>query len=286
MTRSFSLSTARGVLDLAARTHIMGIVNVTPDSFSDGGRLGSAEAAVAEALEQVRQGADIIDVGGESTRPTAEAVPEAEELDRVLPVIAGLRAAGCEAIVSVDTTKAAVARQAIAAGADLVNDISAMRFDPDMPAACAEMGCPVILMHIRGRPAEMQARARYGDVVTEVVAELASAVEEAVAAGVRREAILIDPGIGFAKTAAHNLALLNRLDALAALACPVVVGASRKSFLGEVLGLPADQRLEGTLAITALAVARGAHVIRVHDVEPNVRAARVADAVVSSRVES
>ncbi len=282
MSHGFRLETARGALDLTARTHIMGILNVTPDSFADGGRFHAPEAAVARAREMVRQGADIIDVGGESTRPGSEGVTASDEWARVAPVIDQLRADGCDAVISIDTTKAAVARRALAAGADLVNDVSALRFDPEMAPLCAQAGCPVILMHTRGRPRDMQTRANYGDVLAEVAGELSEAVGAALEAGVRGESLLIDPGIGFAKTPEHNLQLLNRLDELARLGRPIVVGASRKSFIGHVLDLPLADRLEGTLALTALAVARGAHVVRVHDVAANVRAARMADAIVRS----
>ncbi len=254
---------------------IMGIVNVTPDSFSDGGRWADPEAAVAHALSLAEEGADLVDLGGESTRPGAPEVPADEELRRVVPVIERLRARGFSLPISVDTSKGQVGRAALAAGADLVNDVRALA-DPDLARAAAEAGAAVVLMHSRGPSAS---RAAYGDVVAEVKAELAAALARAEAAGVARERTILDPGLGFAKTPAHSLALLGALPALRALGRPLLVGPSRKSFLGAVTGAPVDRRLPGTLAAVTAAVLGGAEWVRVHDVAPAREAARVAAAI-------
>jgi dihydropteroate synthase len=278
---------------------MMGVVNVTPDSFSDGGLFLGPAAAVAHALELAGEGADIIDVGGESTRPGAEPVPVEEELRRVEPVVAGILAAGTNAQVSVDTCKAAVARAALRAGASFVNDVSALRADPTMVEVLAHSDCECCLMHMRGEPRTMQADPRYGDVVDDVKAFLEERMAWAVREGVREERIVLDPGIGFGKTVAHNLALLARLDELVALGRPVLVGTSRKSFLGRILaaaetagtGTPADRvepvpparRLPGTIATNVLAYARGASVFRVHEVAPVRAALAVAAATLDPR---
>ncbi len=255
----------------------MGVVNVTPDSFSDGGMYLDREAAIAHGRELVRDGAEILDVGGESTRPGAEPVAEAEELARALPVVAGL--AGGGAGISIDTSKAAVAAAALDAGATIVNDVTALRGDPAMAALCAERGATVVLMHMAGTPRTMQREPRYDDVVDEVRAFLAERVAAAVAAGVAAERIWVDPGIGFGKTAAHNFELLRRLGELRELGCPVVVGTSRKAFIGAGDGSPADERLGGTIASGLLAAAEGADVLRVHDVAEHLQALAVASAV-------
>ena len=252
----------------ARRFHVMGIVNVTPDSFSDGGLYLDPAAAVARALELEREGAAILDVGGESTRPGAEPVPAEEERRRVLPVIEGLVAAGAEAQISVDTSKAAVAEAAVAAGATFVNDVTAFRADPELASLVAESGADCCLMHMLGEPRTMQLDPRYDDVVSEVKAFLEERMAYAVSAGIAEERILLDPGIGFGKTAAHNLELLNRLDELVTLGRPVVVGTSRKSFLGRLIGRSIDDRLAGTIATNVIAYERGASVFRVHDVRP------------------
>jgi dihydropteroate synthase len=272
------------VLDLSAGTRVMGILNLTPDSFSDGGRHFSGsgvdvEAAVDAALEMAGDGADIIDVGGESTRPGAAAVPEELETARVVPVIEAIRKRS-PVPVSIDTTKAGTARAALYAGASIINDISGGTFDPGMYALAAETGAAMVLMHIKGTPADMQADPSYGDVVAEVKAHLASLADAALRAGVPADRILLDPGIGFGKTAAHNMALINRLDALAALGYPVVLGVSRKAFIGTLTGgAPATDRVEGSLAAAAIGIARGASIIRAHDVKATRRAALVADAI-------
>jgi dihydropteroate synthase len=256
---------------------LMGVVNVTPDSFSDGGLFLDPEAAVAHGEQLVEAGAEILDVGGESTRPGAEPVGVEEELRRVVPVIRGL--AGSEVRISVDTSKAAVAAAALDAGAEIVNDVTALRGDPGMAALCAERGATVVLMHMRGEPRTMQEDPRYEDVVAEVKAFLAERLETAVAAGIDEERVWLDPGIGFGKTGAHNVELLRRLGELRELGRPLVVGTSRKSFIGAVDGSPPDQRLGGTIASSLLAAAEGADVLRVHDVTEVRQALTVATAI-------
>ncbi len=254
----------------------MGVVNVTPDSFSDGGRYLDAGAAVAHGEKLLRDGAEILDVGGESTRPGAVEVDEAEELCRVRPVVEAL--AG-EATISIDTSKSAVAEAALDAGASIVNDVTALRGDPEMAALCAERGVGVVLMHMPGNPRTMQDNPSYGDVVDDVKAFLAERVEAAVAAGVAEERIWLDPGIGFGKTVEHNLELLRRLAELRELGRPLVIGTSRKSFIGRIDGSEVDQRLGGSIASSMLAVAEGADVLRVHDVAETAQAMRVTEAV-------
>jgi dihydropteroate synthase len=254
---------------------VMGILNVTPDSFSDGGRFVEVDSAVAQARQMIATGADLIDVGGESTRPGAEPVSEAEEIRRVVPVIE--RLAGL--VVSVDTTKAAVAEAALRAGARVVNDISALRWDEQMAAVAASHGAGVVLMHMQGTPQTMQAQPRYDDVVREVREFLAERIEFAVAHGIGREQIAIDPGIGFGKTVEHNLELLNRLEELRMLGCPVLVGASRKSFIGRITGREPGGRLAGSLAVAGWAAARGARILRVHDVAETRDVVRLIEAI-------
>jgi dihydropteroate synthase len=249
----------------------MGVVNVTPDSFSDGGEFLAAADAVAHGRKLAADGADILDIGGESTRPGAEPVDADEELRRVLPVIEALADAGAE--VSIDTTKAEVARRALEAGASMVNDVSAFRFDPALAEVVAESGVACCLMHMLGEPRTMQEDPRYDDVVADVKAFLEERIEFATRAGVSEERIWIDPGIGFGKTVDHNLELLRRLDEIVALGRPVVVGTSRKSFLGKLTGRPAKERVAGTIATNVIALERGAQIFRVHDV------AEVADAL-------
>lgn len=262
---------------------IMGIVNVTPDSFSDGGRYFDAAAAVAHGLELEADGAAILDLGGESTRPGAAPVPEDEELRRVVPVVEGLVAAGTGAQLSVDTTKLTVARAAVDAGATYVNDVTAFRHDPEMAALVAERGLDCCLMHMRGEPRTMQRDPRYDDVVSEVKAFLEERLAFAVAQGVAEERIQLDPGIGFGKTAEHNLELLRRLDELVELGRPVLVGVSRKSFLGRLTGRDVDERVPATIAANLVAFAKGASVFRVHDVRPLADALTVAAATVRPR---
>jgi dihydropteroate synthase len=271
------------VLDFAARTHVVGILNVTPDSFSDGGRYLDVEAAIAHGLELAAEGADLIDVGGESTRPGGPPVPAEEEQRRILPVIRGLRAR-TDVLISVDTTKAAVARAAVLAGADLVNDISALRFDPEMAPSLARLGVPVVLMHSRGGREELHRDPCYGDVLREVAAELGEAMARAAAAGIPEDRVLLDPGIGFSKAAEHNLPLLRDLGPILDRGRPVLVGPSRKSFLGHLTGRPVQERLEATAAAVVAAILAGANLVRVHEVAPLRDAIRVADAIRRGRV--
>ena len=260
----------------------MGVVNVTPDSFSDGGRHVQAEAAIARGLALFEAGADLVDVGGESTRPGAARVEAEEEIQRVVRVVRGLRRAGTGPI-SVDTTKAAVAREALDAGADLVNDVSGFRFDRDLAPLVAARGVAAVVMHLRGDFETMHSAPRYSDVMGEVVAELEEALRRGEDAGVPRERMIVDPGIGFAKDAAHSLEVMRRLPELDRLDRPVLVGPSRKSFLGKALGgLPPGDRLLGTAAAVAAAVMAGAHLVRVHDVAEMVQVVRVCDAIRSA----
>ena len=262
---------------------IMGIVNVTPDSFSDGGRWASTEGAIDQAMRLVADGADVLDIGGESTRPGAEPVGEAEEIDRVAPVIAGVRTRWGGAI-SVDTMKPAVARAAVAAGATMWNDVTALSHAPDSAAVAAELGCDVVLMHMQGEPRTMQADPRYDDVVGEVRDYLHGRAEAAMAAGVARERIWLDPGIGFGKTLAHNLALTARLDALIDLGFPVLYAASRKRTIQAIdaTAVAATDRLGGSLALALEGARRGAQMVRVHDVRETVQALKVQAAVTAA----
>jgi dihydropteroate synthase len=256
------------------RPRVMAILNVTPDSFSDGGRTQPAEAAIAAGLRMASDGADIIDVGGESTRPGSAAVPPPEEQRRILPVVAGLAARGL--LVSVDTRNAGTMRAALDAGAAIINDVSGLAHDAGAAALVAARGCPVVMMHMRGTPATMNALAVYGDAAAEVRAELMARVEAARAAGIAADRIAIDPGIGFAKTADQSVAVLRGLRALAGTGYPVVAGLSRKSFIGRLSDEPdAARRLGGSLAAALFALSRGAAVLRVHDVRETVQAIRV-----------
>jgi dihydropteroate synthase len=266
-------------LPLGVRTLVMGVVNVTPDSFSDGGMFDGPEAAVAHGAQLTDEGADIVDIGGESTRPGAEPVPLAEERERALPVIEGIRAARPEAVISIDTRHAAVAADAVAAGATIVNDVSGGDGDEMFPVV-AKAGAGFVLMHMRGEPGTMQDAPLYDDVVGEVHEFLRERVEAAIFAGIDADQLCVDPGIGFGKTVEHNLRLLRSLRRFGDLDAAVLVGASRKRFLGALTGAedPRD-RLEGSLAAAILAAASGADVVRVHDVEATVRALRVADAI-------
>jgi len=271
-----STQIGRRTFTWGVRTYVMGIVNVTSDSFSGDGLLADGDplaAAVALATSMAEAGADILDIGGESTRPGHAAVSAEDELARVVPVVRAIRAALPDVPISIDTTKPAVAAAAVEAGADLLNDIWGVADDDAVARLAGERRRPIVLMHNR-------AEARYTTLLPEIVADLQRAIERALRAGVGWDDIIVDPGFGFGKTAEHNLALLRDLGSLAILGRPILLGTSRKSTLGRVLDLPADQRLEGTLATTALAIASGVDVVRVHDVRENVRAARIADAVV------
>jgi len=277
----------RGLPDFG-RCAVLGILNVTPDSFSDGGAFVNPEAAVAHGLAMLADGADIVDVGGESTRPGAARVPADEELRRVIPVVRELAAAG--ALLSIDTMRAEVAQAALDSGAALVNDVSGGLADAAMAGLVAHAGAPYVLMHWRGHSDSMQQRVQYHDVMADVVAELRSRLDTVLACGVDPEQIILDPGLGFAKTAAHNWTLLAHLDALATLGHPLLISASRKSFLGTLLAGPdgeqrtVDQRDDATTAISALAAMAGVWGIRVHQVRPAADAVRVATAITAARV--
>jgi len=270
---------------LGKQTLVMGVLNVTPDSFSDGGLYDTVEAAVARARSLVEDGAHLLDIGGESTRPATfgdkSPLPPEEEMRRILPVIERLRAEMPHVPLSVDTYKAQVARAALDAGACLVNDISGLTYDPLMAALVAERGVPVVLMHLPGRPRDLPLHPVYADVVAEVLSFFERQIGWAESQGIRRDHLWLDPGLGFGKTAAHNLELLRRLPELKALGLPLVVGASRKKFLGKILGTddPGDRK-EGTAATVALSIAYGADMVRVHDVREMARVAKVSDAVV------
>jgi dihydropteroate synthase len=289
MRAVFQWSLGTRTLELGKRTLIMGIVNVTPDSFSDGGLLLDPEKATTHAIQLLNEGADIIDVGGESTRPGAKlAVSAEEELQRVLPVVTALKKQRPDAVISIDTYKASVARAAAAAGADIVNDVSGLRWDPQMASTIAELKCGAVLMHTRGRPEEWRTLPPPGDVVLLVKRELREWVEAAVLAGVRRERIALDPGFGFGKNLEQNYPLLSRFQDLQSLGFPLLAGTSRKSFLGRTLArdgkdATATDRLYGNLAAQTALILKGVHILRTHDVRAAVDAARVADAILDAR---
>lgn len=274
----FGLECRGGPIRLGGRTLVMGVVNVTPDSFSDGGQFLDATAAIAHGRQLVAEGADILDVGGESTRPGAEAVDAENECQRVLPVIDALAGEGGVPI-SIDTSKAEVARRALDAGAAILNDVTALGGDPAMAAVAAESGAPLILMHMQGTPRTMQAEPHYDDLMGEIVAYLRASMARAVAGGVREEQIIVDPGIGFGKTLDHNLEILRRLGELRSLGRPILLGTSRKSAIGAVLRVPVGERAFGTAATVALGIDRGAHIVRVHDVGAMCQVARMTDAM-------
>jgi dihydropteroate synthase len=272
------------------QTYVMGILNITPDSFSGDGLIQGENwvlRAIEQGLTQVADGAHILDVGGESTRPGAMPIPVAEEIRRVVPVIGGLTRS-TDVPISIDTSKAEVARAALEAGATIINDVWGFRLDPELATLAAERGCPVILMHNRSRPqdARFEERlggryvgARYDDLLVDVARELQELVDAAIAAGVDRQQIVIDPGIGFGKTVEQNLTLIRRFDRFTELGFPLLCGPSRKSFIGYTLDLPLEERIEGTAAAVAIAIARGADIVRVHDVKPIARVARMCDAI-------
>jgi dihydropteroate synthase len=282
--------------DWTARTYVMGILNITPDSFSGDGLAPASDAAadtVARALLQagrfIGAGADILDIGAESTRPGAVSMGVAAEAERLAPIVSALRASFPETLISVDTYRAAVAEKALDAGADIVNDVWGFRADPDMAGLAAARGVPVVLMHNRSKPgdAEMDARlggqyrgADYGDLLADIAREMAELADNARAAGVAQDQIILDPGLGFGKTVEQNLAIMNNLNSFEALGYPLLAGPSRKSFIGRTLDLPVEERLEGTAAAIAICIARGANIVRVHDVEAMVRVARMTDAIV------
>ena len=271
------------ILDLAHRAVVLGIVNATPDSFSDGGQHAATEAAVAHGLQLIEQGADILDIGGESTRPGAEPVSVEEELRRVVPVVAGLRAQS-DVLISVDTSKAAVARECLAAGAQIINDVTGLAGDADMPAAAHAAGAGLIVMHMQGRPATMQLNPQYLDVVKEIGHFFEARLQALAEVGIARERVALDPGIGFGKSRGHNLEILGRMDEFQSLGRPVCLGVSRKGLLGKVLDRPVEQRLAGSLAAASFALAHGtAQILRVHDVAETCDAVRLIAAIRQNR---
>lgn len=268
-------------LPLWKKTFIMGILNVTPDSFSDGGQYANIQRAVARALEMAEQGADIIDIGGESTRPGAEKVSEADELDRVVPVIEAL-SEQLNIPISVDTYKSRVAERALKAGAKIVNDISGLRFDKKMAQVIALKGAGIVLMHIKGEPRNMQQNPHYDDVMNEIVQYLEESKKIAFKEGISNRQIVVDPGIGFGKRLQDNFTIIRELDKLFVLSNPILVGPSRKSFIGQVLNLPVDERLEGTSAAVALSIQNGAQIVRVHDIREIKRVVEMTDAILKN----
>jgi dihydropteroate synthase len=274
----FRLKWSDYVLDLDERTHVMGVLNVTPDSFSDGGRYYETDEAVEHGLQMARDGADIIDVGGESTRPFSQKLSVREEIDRVIPVIGALRDL-LSIPISIDTYKSEVAREALRAGASIINDISALRFDPQMASVVAQGDGPLILMHMKGTPENMQVNPSYDDLISEISRFLKGAIERSVAAGVREELILVDPGIGFGKTFEHNLRIIRELSRFRSLGRPVLLGTSNKAFIGHILQKGINERETGTMATVAAGVMNGAQVVRVHNVKKAVETVRIIDAI-------
>ncbi len=282
--RAFFLNWPGHSLDLGKRTQVMGVINVTPDSFSDGGLYFQKEAAVEHGHRLAQEGADIIDVGGESTRPFSEGVSLHEELDRVIPVIEALSHA-LPVPISIDTYKAEVARQALKAGASIINDISALRFDPEIATVAAESGVPVILMHMQGKPGNMQEAPFYQDLIPEILDFLQQAIDRAVAAGIEKDMIIVDPGIGFGKTVEHNLQIIKELRRFSALSRPILLGTSNKSFIGHILDKEPHERDTGTMATIAAGVLNGASIVRVHNVKKAVETVRIVDAIRNGRFD-
>jgi dihydropteroate synthase len=283
-TPLFTLSWLEYTLNLSRRTHVMGVINVTPDSFSDGGQFFEKDRAVERALQQADDGADFIDIGGESTRPYSKGISADEEMNRVVPVIEALKKE-LRIPISIDTLKAQVAREALRSGASMVNDISALRLDPEMASVVAQAGVPVILMHMKGTPADMQVHPTYDDVASEIITFLRSAMDQAVRSGVRRDRIIVDPGIGFGKTFDHNLEILKELGRFQRLEAPILVGSSRKAFIGRILDKKVHERDTGTMATVAAAVMNGAHIVRVHNVKQAVETVKVIDAIKRGKIE-
>jgi len=265
-------------LELGRRTLIMGVLNITPDSFSDGGRFADYERALARAFELISAGADILDVGGESTRPGSAPVPGPVELERVIPIIRAVRESS-DIPISIDTNKSEVALQSLAAGADIINDVSSLRFDPGMARAAAASGAPLILMHMLGAPRTMQINPVYESVISEIIAFLEQRMKFAVKNGIERSQIIVDPGIGFGKTVTHNLNIIRDLDSFSCMDRPIMLGASRKRFIGKILGRPEGERELGTAVVNAFGIAAGAHILRVHDVAFHREAVGLAEAV-------
>jgi len=266
-------------LDLSRKTHVMGILNITPDSFTDGGIFFRKDSAVEHGLRMVEDGADLIDIGGESTRPGSDPVEFEEEIRRTIPVIEEL-SKRVNVPISIDTYKADVAKRALDAGASMVNDISGLRFDPEMAGVAADYKAPLVIMHIKGSPKNMQVNPEYEALIPEIIAYLRISIKLAVDAGVKEDMIIIDPGIGFGKTFEHNLEILKNLREFTLLEKPLLIGPSRKAFIGKILGnSPTSERLEGTAAAVAISIMNGANIIRVHDVKEMVKVSKVADAI-------
>ena len=260
-------------------TLVMGIVNVTPDSFSDGGKFFSPEVAISHASKLISQGADIIDIGGESTRPGAKQVSEPEELKRVIPVIEKIRTDNPTILISIDTTKASVAKHAVEAGADIINDVSGLSFDNNMTGTVESLNVPVVIMHMKGNPQNMQLNPKYKDIVNEILDFFKMKIKIAIQSGINRSMIILDPGIGFGKTVDHNFELLSRLNEFNVLELPIMIGPSRKSFIGITLDLPPEDRVEGTAAAVSAGVMNGASIVRVHDVKSMKRVVRIIEKV-------
>jgi len=277
--KRFTLSLRDGsAIALGERTIVVGVLNVTPDSFSDGGENLDPRRAIERAIEMEREGADIVEIGGESTRPGAARIGTEDEMARVIPVIEGL-AGRLRAPIAIDTYKSEVARAAIVAGAGIINDVSALRFDPEIAGVVAAEGTPLVLMHMRGEPATMQKIEPSDDIFAEIESDFSAAIRVAESRGVHRRQIVVDPGIGFGKTLDQNLALINHLDRLERFGVPLMIGTSRKSFIGRITGKPEGERIFGTAASVAAAILRGAHIVRVHDVKEMVEVVRIADAI-------
>ena len=266
-------------LNLKRKTLVMGIVNVTPDSFSDGGKFFSPEVAIRHASKLIIQGADIIDIGGESTRPGAKAVSESEELKRVIPVIEKIRTDNPKILISIDTTKASVAKYAVEAGADIINDVSGLSFDNNMTGIVESLNVPIVIMHMKGNPQNMQLNPKYKDIVNEILDFFKIKIKIAIQSGINRSMIILDPGIGFGKTVDHNFELLSRLNEFNVLELPIMIGPSRKSFIGITLDLPPEDRVEGTAAAVSAGVMNGASIVRVHDVKSMKRVVKIIEKV-------
>ena len=273
-----------GRLELGGRTLVMGILNVTPDSFSDGGQFFGFHSALRQAMDMIVEGADLLDIGGESTKPHSEPVPLEVELERVIPIIEAIRKSS-DVPISIDTTKAEVARQAIEAGADIINDVSGLRFDDAMANTAASLGVPLILMHMRGIPKVMQDNPTYDSLFSEIIAFLEERIQFATKQGVNRSQIIVDPGIGFGKTVAHNLLLVRNLELFQCLDRPILLGTSRKRYIGAILDRPVEDREVGTAVAHSIGIAAGAHIIRVHDVAFQRQVAVMADAFRDARID-
>ena len=280
----FVLAWRNYAFDLSQRTHIIGILNVTPDSFSDGGQFFDTQKAIEHGLAMARDGADIIDIGGESTRPYSEAVSTGEEMDRVIPVIQAL-AKEIKIPISIDTLKAEVAHEALRFGASMINDVSALRRDPELISVAAKAGVPVILMHMKGTPKDMQRDPNYEDLIPEIYAFLEEAINRAVNGGIQKERVIVDPGIGFGKTFDHNLQIIRELGRFLPLGQPILLGSSRKAFIGHILKNKAHERDVGSMATIAAGILNGAHIVRVHNVRMAVETATIIDAIKRGRAD-